>query len=124
MRRLAYIYISQGSTFSFPIRSFLGPRADQGRIRMANAFAVRPSSRPSSHELPTVGRPFFVFSRNGARLALGSDFPVEGIDPLLGFYAAVTRLDLEGHSPHGDRGWSADLLLVLVFPDSLAGVVR
>ena len=27
----------------------------------------------------------------GARLALGSDFPVERVDPLLGFHAAVTR---------------------------------
>ncbi|KAG8931837.1 hypothetical protein FRC02_002072 [Tulasnella sp. 418] len=38
-------------------------------------------------------------------LALGSDFPVEGINPLLGFYAAVTRLDTEGNSPHGPGGW-------------------
>ncbi|KAG8864034.1 hypothetical protein FRB96_006907 [Tulasnella sp. 330] len=46
-----------------------------------------------------------TLKKNGAPLALGSDFPVEGIDPLLGFYAAITRLDLEGHSPHGDGGW-------------------
>jgi len=32
----------------------------------------------------------------------GSDFPVEQINPLLGFYAAVTRQDLQGH-PSG--GW-------------------
>ncbi|KIP09425.1 hypothetical protein PHLGIDRAFT_102850 [Phlebiopsis gigantea 11061_1 CR5-6] len=38
-------------------------------------------------------------------LPLGSDFPVEGIDPLLGFYAAVTRLDVHGQSPHGSGGW-------------------
>ena len=38
----------------------------------------------------------------GARLALGSDFPVEQVDPLLGFYAAVTRQDGEGW-PEG--GW-------------------
>ncbi|KZT51398.1 hypothetical protein CALCODRAFT_460505 [Calocera cornea HHB12733] len=42
---------------------------------------------------------------NGARLALGSDFPVEGINPLLGFYAAVTRLRPDGTSPHGPGGW-------------------
>jgi predicted amidohydrolase YtcJ len=40
----------------------------------------------------------------GARLAGGSDFPVESEDPLLGFYAAVTRQDLTGY-PSG--GWRA-----------------
>ncbi|KAE9403745.1 hypothetical protein BT96DRAFT_964408 [Gymnopus androsaceus JB14] len=38
-------------------------------------------------------------------LALGSDFPVEGVNPLLGFYAAVSRLSVDGSSPHGDQGW-------------------
>jgi predicted amidohydrolase YtcJ len=37
----------------------------------------------------------------GGRLALGSDFPVEAADPLLGFYAAVTRQDVAGHPPGG-----------------------
>lgn len=36
-----------------------------------------------------------------AHLALGSDFPVEKVDPLLGIYAAVTRQDLEGWPPGG-----------------------
>jgi len=36
------------------------------------------------------------------RLALGSDFPVESVDPRLGLYAAVTRQDREGQ-PLG--GW-------------------
>jgi predicted amidohydrolase YtcJ len=44
----------------------------------------------------------------GARLALGSDFPVESVDPRLGLYAAVTRQDREGH-PSG--GWRADQAL-------------
>lgn len=38
-------------------------------------------------------------------LPLGSDFPVEGINPLLGFYAAVSRLSPSGDSPHGSQGW-------------------
>lgn len=38
-------------------------------------------------------------------LPLGSDFPVEGVNPLYGFYAATTRLSPEGKSPHGSRGW-------------------
>lgn len=43
-----------------------------------------------------------------APLALGSDFPVESADPLLGLYAAVTRQDANG-SPDG--GWYADQCL-------------
>jgi predicted amidohydrolase YtcJ len=39
---------------------------------------------------------------SGARLALGSDFPVESVDPRLGLHAAATRTDHEGH-PAG--GW-------------------
>jgi predicted amidohydrolase YtcJ len=41
----------------------------------------------------------------GAFLAQGSDFPVERPDPLLGFYAAITRQDPAGQ-PAG--GWAAD----------------
>ncbi|HVF61627.1 MAG TPA: amidohydrolase family protein [Thermoanaerobaculia bacterium] len=37
----------------------------------------------------------------GGRLALGSDFPVEAADPLLGLYAAVTRQDLQGRPADG-----------------------
>ncbi|KAF9050606.1 amidohydrolase 3 [Panaeolus papilionaceus] len=42
---------------------------------------------------------------SGARVALGSDFPVEVINPLKGFYAAITRLETDGSSPHGPGGW-------------------
>lgn len=44
-------------------------------------------------------------------LPLGSDFPVEGINPLLGFYAAVSRLDVRGESPHGSGGWCVAYML-------------
>ncbi len=40
--------------------------------------------------------------KSGARLAGGSDFPVESHNPFLGIYAAVTRQNLEGQ-PSG--GW-------------------
>ena len=40
---------------------------------------------------------------SGARLALGSDFPVEDPNPLLGLYAAVTTQDLSGQPPGGYR---------------------
>ncbi|KAJ7065050.1 amidohydrolase family-domain-containing protein [Mycena amicta] len=42
---------------------------------------------------------------SGARIALGSDFPVESPNPLSGFYAAVSRLSPDGTSPHGPEGW-------------------
>ena len=45
---------------------------------------------------------------SGARLALGSDFPVERVNPMLGFYAAVTRQDADGRP---DGGWRADEVL-------------
>lgn len=41
----------------------------------------------------------------GVRLALGSDFPVEAVDPRLGLYAAATRQDRDGQPP---GGWRAD----------------
>jgi predicted amidohydrolase YtcJ len=45
------------------------------------------------------------FVDSGARLAFGSDFPVESPDPRLGLYAAVTREDLAGQPP---GGWLPD----------------
>ncbi len=37
----------------------------------------------------------------GLRIPAGSDFPVEPVNPLLGWYAAVTRQDLDGEPPGG-----------------------
>ncbi|MCI0452569.1 MAG: amidohydrolase [Candidatus Latescibacteria bacterium] len=45
---------------------------------------------------------------SGAILAFGSDFPVESVDPLWGIYAAVTRMDHDGH-PTG--GWMPEQLV-------------
>ena len=45
---------------------------------------------------------------SGARLALGSDFPVERVSPMLGFYSAVTRQDGDG-MPAG--GWYGNQVL-------------
>ncbi|UCF07011.1 MAG: amidohydrolase [bacterium] len=47
---------------------------------------------------------------SGCRIPGGSDFPVESIDPLLGIYAAVTRMD-RGGSPPG--GWIPDQCLTV-----------
>ncbi|KAF9004323.1 amidohydrolase 3 [Cyathus striatus] len=41
-------------------------------------------------------------------LPLGSDMPVESINPLYGFYAAITRLSVDGRSPHGHNGWFSE----------------
>ncbi|MFQ5700369.1 MAG: amidohydrolase [Acidobacteriota bacterium] len=42
---------------------------------------------------------------SGARMACGSDFPVESERPLLGFYATVTRQEVTGRPP---GGWFPD----------------
>jgi len=54
-----------------------------GRERLAGAYAWR------------------RFVEAGVPLALGSDFPVEQVSPLLGLYAAVTRQDLDGKPRSG-----------------------
>jgi predicted amidohydrolase YtcJ len=38
---------------------------------------------------------------SGARLAFGSDFPVESVNPFFGIYSAVTRQDRNGNPPGG-----------------------
>ena len=43
--------------------------------------------------------------QSGARVASGSDFPVEQANPMLGFHAAITRQDVHGHPP---GGWAPD----------------
>lgn len=48
---------------------------------------------------------------SGARITFGSDAPVEEINPLSGFYAAITRLSPLGQSPHGSGGWFPDQCL-------------
>jgi predicted amidohydrolase YtcJ len=47
---------------------------------------------------------------NGIRIALGSDFPVEAVNPFFGIYAAVTRQDQKGWPP---GGWYPEQKLTL-----------
>jgi predicted amidohydrolase YtcJ len=47
---------------------------------------------------------------SGARLALGSDFPVEDVNPFFGLYSAVTRQDQTGNPP---GGWYPDQKLTM-----------
>ncbi|KAF9071018.1 amidohydrolase family-domain-containing protein [Rhodocollybia butyracea] len=51
---------------------------------------------------------FRTLIESGARITLGSDAPVESLNPLSGFYAAVSRLTPQGDSPHGPDGWFPD----------------
>jgi len=61
----------------------------QGPERIKGAYAYQTLLQSSANKI----------------LPLGSDFPVEGINPLLGFYAVVSRLSSTGESPHGAGGW-------------------
>lgn len=42
---------------------------------------------------------------SGAKITLGSDSPVETMNPLSAFYAAIARVSPTGESPHGPAGW-------------------
>lgn len=59
------------------------------------------------------------FLDSGARLALGSDFPVERVEPVLGLYAAVARQDPAG-APAG--GWLPEQRMTLT--EALDGFTR
>jgi hypothetical protein len=63
------------------------------------------SSKSSGWGVISARRLTAMGYRAGGRITLGSDFPVESIDPLKGFYAAVTRLNEDGNSPMGKYGW-------------------
>ncbi|KAH7872124.1 amidohydrolase family-domain-containing protein [Lentinula edodes] len=57
---------------------------------------------------------FRSMMNSGARITLGTDIPVEGINPLETFYAAITRTDKSGNSPHGPNGWFPEQKLTRV----------
>ena len=59
------------------------------------------------------------FLDSGAALALGSDFPVERVDPVLGLYAAVSRQDADGKPP---GGWLPDQRMTLA--EAIDGFTR
>jgi predicted amidohydrolase YtcJ len=59
------------------------------------------------------------FIDSGAAMALGSDFPVERVEPLLGIYAAITRQDADGKPPDG---WLPDQRMTMA--EALDGFTR
>jgi predicted amidohydrolase YtcJ len=60
-----------------------------------------------------------TIARSGARMALGSDFPVESPNPFPGLSAAISRQDLNGQPPGGWRPQER-----LSFEQALAGFTR
>jgi predicted amidohydrolase YtcJ len=42
-----------------------------------------------------------TFLAQGSRIAAGSDFPVEAVNPFFGLYSAITRMDHRGRPPGG-----------------------
>jgi predicted amidohydrolase YtcJ len=62
----------------------------------------RPGGRLGSEREPYFW-PNRSLSKAGAVVAYGSDFPVVNLNPMLGFYRAVTRLHNDG-KPEG--GWN------------------
>jgi len=61
--------------------AWAGDRLGPGRVRLAYAWRS--------------------LIEAGSLVPMGSDFPIEGVNPLLGFYAAITRQDPAGHPPGG-----------------------
>lgn len=60
-----------------------------------------------------------TIARSGARLAFGSDFPVESPNPFPGIAAAISREDAQGQPPGGWRPEDR-----VSFPQALAGFTR
>jgi predicted amidohydrolase YtcJ len=112
------------------------PRLAERLLRIEHAQLVQPSDRPRFAALDVIAsmQPSHAVSdwraadahwgaraRNayawrsllaaGARLAFGTDAPVERIEPLPSLHAAVTRLDLDGQPP---GGWYPDERLELL----------
>ena len=45
--------------------------------------------------------PYKMLLKEAGSIALGTDFPVENVNPILTFYAAVTRKDINGYPEGG-----------------------
>lgn len=81
--------------------------AEDRLVRLEASFAQR-CSLFLSLKGPERVKNLYAFRTlidSGARITFGSDFPVESMNPLSGFYAAVTRVSPDGRSPHGPEGW-------------------
>lgn len=120
------------------VRAALRPRIEHAQVvdpadipRFA-ALGVIASMQPThaSSDMPWAGArvgdarlrgayAWRSFLDSGARLAFGSDFPVERVEPIPGLYAAVTRQDAHGKP---DGGWLPDQRMS--FAHALDGFTR
>ena len=115
----AYEHVAREST-----RPLRRPRIEHAQIvapddrprfgRLGVIASVQPAFAPSDHgwaparlgpDRLTDAYAWRSLQEAGARLAFGSDAPVEPPDPIRGFHAAVTRRDAGG-APNG--GWQPD----------------
>jgi len=72
-----------------------------GRHRVEHAQTLTAADIPRFSKLEINAYAWRSLLDSGARLALGSDFPVEQVNPMLGIHAAVTRQDTKGWPPGG-----------------------
>lgn len=86
--------------------SRLGPERIKGAYAWRSLIECVFATPPSSVRVLIA---FLLSYSGGAPFALGSDFPVEGVNPFFGIYAAVARKwvggEKAGDSPHGEGGW-------------------
>lgn len=103
--------------------------ADIGRLKPAGIIASMQPTHQTSDRLMAEARldpprlagayAWQSIARSGARIAFGSDFPVESPNPFPGLAAAVSRQDIEGQPP---GGWHPEERVS--FEQALAGFTR
>ncbi|KDN39829.1 amidohydrolase 3 [Tilletiaria anomala UBC 951] len=86
--------------------SKLGVIASQQPVHCTSDMGYVESRLGKGSERARGAYPWRSLLGHGARIALGSDFPVELPDVLHGFYSAITRAWPDGSSPAGaNEGW-------------------
>ncbi len=103
--------------------------ADIGRLKPAGIIASMQPTHQTSDRLMAEARldpprlagayAWQSIAQSGARLAFGSDFPVESPNPFPGLAAAVSRQDMQGQPP---GGWHPEERVS--FGQALAGFTR
>ncbi len=103
--------------------------ADIGRLKPAGIIASMQPTHQTSDRLMAEARldpprlagayAWQSIARSGARIAFGSDFPVESPNPFPGLAAAVSRQDMQGQPP---GGWHPEERVS--FEQALAGFTR
>src|SRR5271167_1533572 len=71
---------------------------------------MRSSAQRIGHDRASRTYAFRTFLNIGVRLALGTDWNVAPLNPMLGLYAATTRATLDGKNP---KGWFPEQKLTI-----------